>query len=385
LNYYKKYGKLFLISNNGGIEMEEREYYYALCNTYGLGAVTIKKLIDYFGTVEEIWNAKEKSLGVVLTPKQCRAFLQHKRQIGKTMEGYYKLKDYGIRFVIPTDEEYPMRLKEIYDYPQGLYVKGELPKSEHAVAIIGARDCSHYGSEIATDLALELAQLGVDVISGLALGIDTCGHVGALQGGGLTYAVLGCGIDICYPTQNLNLYQEIIEHGGVLSEYPLGTPPIAMNFPMRNRIISGLVDSIIVVEAKQKSGSLITANLALEQGREVFAVPGRITDYRSQGCNALLKEGANLLGDISDIVNFLFKNYNISNKNEKNAKLGLALEEEKVYSVLGLHSTSVATIIEQTDYALAEVMDILIRLEEKGLVVQTATNYYARTYKCMEN
>lgn len=201
-----------------------------------------------------------------------------------------------IRFVTPFEKDYPERLRNIPDAPSGLYVRGNLPvKKEVTVAVIGARDCSDYGKYVAEHLGTFLGENGVTVVSGMARGIDGISQWAALEAGGTSIGVLGCGVDICYPAGNRVLYQRLLEQGTIFSEYPPGTPPRAMNFPARNRIVSGLADAVVVVEARSRSGTLITVDMALEQGKEVFVVPGRVTDRLSDGCNKLIKQGAEIL------------------------------------------------------------------------------------------
>lgn len=209
----------------------------------------------------------------------------------------------GIRMLRLQDEEYPERLREIPHPPKELYVLGEIPKERiPTVAIIGARDCSEYGSYVATVLGAAMGHSGVQVVSGMARGIDGIGQEAALDAGGSTYAVLGCGVDVCYPAKNRPLYEKLQTGGGILSEYPPGTPPLPGYFPARNRIVSGLADAVVVVEAREKSGTLITVDMALEQGREVYVVPGRVTDPLSKGCNRLMKLGAGILLNTEDFV-----------------------------------------------------------------------------------
>lgn len=201
-----------------------------------------------------------------------------------------------ISFITPFDGLYPERLKVIPDAPSGLYVMGKLPaESDITVAVIGARECSDYGRYVAEKLGTFLGEKGVTVVSGMARGIDGISQWAALEAGGASVGVLGCGVDICYPAKNRKLYDRLLEQGAVLSEYPPGTPPRSMNFPARNRIVSGLADAVVVIEARNKSGTLITVDMALEQGREVFVVPGRITDELSEGCNRLIRQGAGIL------------------------------------------------------------------------------------------
>lgn len=216
------------------------------------------------------------------------------------------------RKILLTDREYPRRLLEIPQAPKQLYVRGRLPEEGvPSVAIIGARDCSYYGQEVAKRLGKLFGENGIQVISGMARGIDGIGQQAALQAGGSSFAVLGCGADICYPRQNQDLYDRLRKQGGVISEYEWGTPPRAGNFPPRNRIVSGLADAVIVVEARKKSGTLITVDMALEQGKEVYAVPGRLVDDLSSGCNYLIKNGAGILLDMEEFMEELWKQYRI--------------------------------------------------------------------------
>lgn len=208
-----------------------------------------------------------------------------------------------IRKLQPGDREYPERLREIPRPPKELYVLGELPDERRpTVAVIGARDCSEYGRHVASVLGAALGRSGVQVVSGMARGIDGIGQKAALDAGGKAYAVLGSGVDVCYPAQNRPLYDKLRTGGGILSEYPPGTPPLPGYFPARNRIVSGLADAVVVVEAREKSGTLITVDMALEQGREVYVVPGRVTDPLSKGCNRLMKLGAGILLNTEELV-----------------------------------------------------------------------------------
>lgn len=218
-----------------------------------------------------------------------------------------KTRDTGqgaeIRRLQPGDREYPERLREIPRPPKGLYILGELPDERMpTVAVIGARDCSEYGRHVASVLGAALGRSGVQVVSGMARGIDGIGQEAALDAGGKAYAVLGSGVDVCYPAQNRPLYEKLRTGGGILSEYPPGTPPLPGYFPARNRIVSGLADAVVVVEAREKSGTLITVDMALEQGREVYVVPGRVTDPLSKGCNRLMKLGAGILLNTEELV-----------------------------------------------------------------------------------
>lgn len=221
--------------------------------------------------------------------------LEQKAGESDAVEEYEKMLARGIRFTAAGDTDYPEKLAQIPDAPGALYYVGRLPAADKkTIAVIGARNCTEYGKAMAKEFAGALAQAGIQVISGMARGIDGIAQQAAIRAGGYSLAVFGCGVDICYPAENRPLYEELIASGGVCSEYPPGIEPRSVLFPPRNRIISGLCDGVLVIEAKERSGTLITVDMALEQGREVYAVPGRITDPLSRGCNELIRQGAGL-------------------------------------------------------------------------------------------
>lgn len=270
-------------------------YAYWLCSLPGIGNRTIDKLFQRYRNPQEIFKASEKDLEQILTKRQIESLKEsRKKQSEKTVwEAYEELKHREIGFLTREDADYPQRLKNIPDAPYGLFFKGNLPREEQiSVAIIGARECSEYGRYVAAELGRYLGGHNIQVISGMARGIDGISQEAAIGEGGASFGVLGCGVDICYPAQNQRLYEQLLEKGGILSAYSPGTLPRSQNFPPRNRIVSGLADAVIVIEARQKSGTLITVDMALEQGRDVYVVPGRVTDRLSDGCNSLLKQGA---------------------------------------------------------------------------------------------
>lgn len=341
----------------------------------------IKSLLETYKSIEEIYRSDEKKLREQgkLTEEETEQFIKLREEFDAKSE-WEKLHDRGIKFVALCDSEYPDKLRKYQERPFFLFYKGNLPKDYiPSVAMVGARACSNYGRTMAKNIGKELSANGVQIISGMARGIDTYSQLGAVSGGTPTFAVLGCGVDICYPTENIELYQDILENGGgIISEYIPEDAPLAWHFPQRNRIISGLADKIAIIEAKEKSGSLITVEWALEQGKDIFAVPGRVNDVMSAGCNRLLKAGAGVLTEASDILSDL--NYNmdsiikITSLNEKNLEKDLLL----VYSELGLHPKSVQHIIEETRLEYGVIMEILLKLQLMGLVEETCKNYYAR-------
>lgn len=362
-------------------KLQEKVYLYWLCQVPTLGAVTIRKLWEHYRSFAVLYNIEETKMWEtgLLKKDQLIALRTWKQRFSECREDYERLKERGIRFLTPFDEEYPARLLELYDYPMGLYGKGRLPDEElPSVAIVGARGCSAYGRQIAETFARELSMENIQIISGLAEGIDGAAHRGALRAGRPTFGVLGCGLNICYPASNYRLFEAMAACGGILSEYPLGEQPVPKHFPMRNRIISGLADLVLVVEAKERSGSLITAEMGLEQGREVYAVPGRITDPLSAGCNRLIEQGAGMALSPESILYCLgLKRQKKSIVQEKNIN-GLAKKEKMVYSCLDLSPKHLDEIAELCQLDTGECMGILLNLVLAGYVVQTANHYYGK-------
>ncbi len=290
----------------------------------------------------------------------------------------------GIRFLPYTHTDYPDKLRHIYDPPFAVYVKGCLPDmSVKSIAVVGARACSEYGRSVAQMLGRVLAEHGAQVISGMAVGIDSASHAGALSANGNTYAVLGSGCDICYPKSSANIYKNILAgRGGIISELAPGTNPLPQFFPRRNRIISALSDAVVVVEAKKRSGSLITADLALEQGKDVYAVPGRYTDALSAGCNHLIEQGAGILADMD---HFLKNTGVVSECGKKEMttkinldKLPLEKEERVVYSGLDFNPKFINSIIDETGLDFLTVLSALDSLKKKHLVQETFQNYFCK-------
>ncbi len=361
--------------------MEEKEYWYWLSKVEEAGAATRKRLFSFFGSAREIFFAKEKALLSAGIPEKARkAILSEKYRQGVSEE-FHKLQGRNIYFVTKCEAGFPERLKELSGGPDFLFYRGELPKEDvPAVAVIGARECSAYGRGVARMLAGELAAAGVQIISGMARGVDGQAQEEAVKYG-KSYAVLGCGVDVCYPPENFSLYSKLCEKGGILSEYPPGSPGLAYHFPMRNRIIAGLADGIVVVEARKKSGTLITVDHALEQGKDVFAVPGRIGEALSEGCNALLRQGACPVTASADILEELLKHYPQGGNLKKLEKNKISLEdaEKIVYAYLRLEPRHIEELLLDVGCKLPELLEILFSLEAKGAVYSPAGNYYALT------
>ncbi len=322
--------------------IQEKTYLFWLSQIPGIGAVTIRKLYQLFGSYREIYQAASYNIEEIgnhadirLRKGQWESVRKAVNRLESDKEQLEKLSERRIYFITHLDTEYPQKLLDIPDYPAALYIRGKLPSElKPSAAIVGARNCSAYGEQIAEEFARMLSAEGVQIISGLALGIDGAAHRGAIRGGTSTFCVLGCGVNICYPSAHYKLYESMLEQGGIISEFPMDTRPGAGNFPMRNRIISGMADVILVVEAKERSGSLITAEMGLEQGKDIFAVPGRITDGLSRGCNDLIRQGAHLASSPNDILEYLSvkcgKELIIHEKNIN----GLAKMEKIVYDSL---------------------------------------------------
>lgn len=290
-------------------------------------------------------------------------------------------KNAQIRCVEKSSPEYPQIMKQYPSMPGKLYVRGRFPDPDRrTVAVIGARMCSPYGRIQAFRYAKALSQAGVQIISGMALGIDAEGHKGALEGRMPTFAVLGSGVDVCYPRTNRKLYERILwENGGIISECPPGSEPAAWRFPARNRIISALSDAVLVVEAKESSGSLITAGFALEQGKMVYAIPGAVTDVLSRGCHKLIYDGAGIAYCPEILLEELgISSSKVTQTEEKN-NLGLATDLNMVYSCLDLRPKNPDYIVRKTGFSPAQVSNCLVELTLRGLIRECGRYYYVRS------
>lgn len=316
-----------------------------------------------------------------LTEREKKALKLHRDNREMILESYEDLEKMGIRFVGREMDGYPVRLKEIPDSPAGLFVRGRLPdNSRPSVAIVGARACSAYGRDCASYFGRALSRAGIQVISGMAGGIDSTAQNAAVEHAGSSFAVLGGGVDLCYPKECCELYENLIQNGGVLSEMLPKTSPRGWMFVRRNRIISGISDAVIVIEARERSGSLITANDAAEQGRLVYAVPGRIDSALSFGCHALIRNGAILLQKPQDLLEDLRMTLEAGITEEFSCgTVPLEGREEDVYSVLSREPSHMETLLEQTGYPAGTLFQLLLQLEIKGYACQNPRNYYRRT------
>ncbi len=357
------------------------KYGYWLSNIPGMTSAKITYLYSRFSSAEEMFHAPRSAYeGIHGLLESDIAAISNEERKNRIFEDWCKFQEKGIGFTYCEAANYPANLRGLLDAPFSLYYMGRLPEEgKKRVAIVGARGRSEYGRQVARQLALALGERDVDVISGLALGIDADAHKGALDGNGNTYAVLGCGVDICYPSSNRFLYDEILKTGGIISEYRPGTKPQSFMFPNRNRIISGLCDYVVIIEAKERSGSLITADYAMEQGKEVYAVPGRIFDPLSQGCNRLIRQGAGTLDSIDSFLEELDLSLAKDPIQLNFTKNLLEKDELLVYSLVDFCPCDLGKLMEKSNFSLSELLMILERLEQKGFVRETVPNYYVRT------
>jgi DNA processing protein len=357
-------------------------YWIGLKAVPGIGNVTFRRLLERFETPEQTLSAPPAALATVrgVTPLALEAISSGSWR-GYAEQECARLALSTARLVTFTSSDYPKSLFEITDPPPFLYVCGELRGHETSVAIVGSRRATSYGLMATTRLSEALASHGIAVVSGMARGVDTAAHKGALAVGGRTIGVLGCGIDKIYPPENKGLFNDMARKGALVSEFPLGTLPLAENFPRRNRIISGLSRGVLVVEATENSGSLITAQCALEQGRDVYAVPGSIAFASSRGCNRLIKQGAKLVDCVEDILEELpgFGVTGDSSQQKPNEARSFALtpREAAIYELLARSPLHIDDIIAQTELTAAEVSSMLLHLELKGAITPLPGTHYA--------
>lgn len=366
-------------------QTEAEHYWEWLCSVPGLYYPLRALLLEQFGSPEDIYDAPEKeirhfteSVTSMAGAANVIAQLLKLRSPGQIDQLVHKREALGIKFISREHTVYPKRLRTLQDAPHGLFYRGELPDEEcPTIAIVGSRMCTHYGRQIAEQLAEQIAFAGGTVISGAAYGIDGAAQWRALEAGGTSCAVVGSSVEIYYPKKHTDLFLRLEQEGSVISEFPPGAQPVRTHFPMRNRIISGLSDVVAVVEAQYGSGSLITADYALEQGRTVMAVPGRLDDELSRGCNTLIAQGAGVILSAESFCEQIFPDYR-QQKKRKALHITLAPSENLVYSSLGLHSKSLWELLECTSLSPAELGGCLLALEQKGLAREVERNYYVK-------
>ena len=356
----------------------DKIYLAALQMVSGIGNARLKSLVSFFGTAQQAWNANQHDLLLCgcLDEVIYNKLLIHRKKINiHQLASEWEKK--RIHSCLLTDQEYPKLLLTTFNPPYVLYYRGTLPMDENAIAIVGSRHATPYGKNIAQMMGAELAENGVWVVSGAARGIDTAAHQGALTKG-YTIAVLGCGVDIHYPPENSKLLTHIEECGAVISEYPPGTLAHPGHFPARNRIINGLSRGVVVVEAAERSGALITADFALEEGRDVFAVPGSIFSESSKGTHRLIKQGAKLTDCTADIL----EEYPNGFCKHTQSPLELSIDEETVYKTLSYEiPIEIEEIIVRTTLNPTIVTYILLQLELRGLAIEHSGKRYLRIAK----
>ncbi len=340
----------------------------ALTSVKNVGAVRFRMLLAAFGSAQAAWAATPAQWQAAGLPPAAVAGLVQARQHLNLDKIPAQLAAHGVRALVWEDAEYPRRLRELEQAPPVLYVRGDLlPEDEWAVAIVGTRQVTAYGRQVAEELASFLACRAITVVSGLAKGVDALAHTAALRAGGRTLGVVAHGLDSIYPTVHHSLADEMTKRGAVLSDYALGTPPDSANFPPRNRIISGLAQAVVVIEAGERSGALITAGFAAEQGREVFAVPGPIYAPQSKGCNLLIERGAHPLLQFEMLLKVLNLETMDSNKDARQA-LPADATEAALYSLLGAEPLHLNEIGARAALPIAQVSSTLTLMELKGLV-----------------
>ncbi|MGN1180058.1 MAG: DNA-processing protein DprA [Suilimivivens sp.] len=388
------------------VEDKENAYRYWLHNVPELGEKAVMFLTDRYGSAKALYETPAKEIEEVLLEAGWRQkVVEKKMQAYRELHGkwnvkeeYEKMKDKGIKMVSIWEKSYPAKLRKLHSPPMILYYLGSLPEDKvSALAVIGARECSEYGAFIARTFGEQLGRAGISIISGMARGIDGIGQRAAHQAGGRTFAVLGCGVDICYPASNRELYCAIQEKGGVISPFPPGTAPKKQLFPYRNSIVAGLSDAVLVVEARQKSGTWITVDMALEQGKDVYAVPGRLTDRLSDGCNLLIRQGAGIALAPEDIAAELTLLKNRQGKEsvpvrrrevlrmgKENATLDQEEEADSGFMrFLDLTPQPVDVILRKIkeagiDLTLPQLLFELIQLCMEGKATQTGGNYFSK-------
>ncbi|MGB7877002.1 MAG: DNA-processing protein DprA [Anaerolineales bacterium] len=356
--------------------MDDKRYWIGFTYVKGIGAVRFQRLLDRFGDAESAWGAAPTELaeaGLSLKLIERLVAIREKVDLSRI---WNQIQSKEIQVLTWLDEAYPQRLKEIEQPPPVLYLRGELStEDDWAVAIVGSRKVTPYGRQVTEQIASFLAANGITVVSGLARGVDAIAHKAALNAGGRTFAVLGSGVDRIYPPENRALAEQIFEQGAVLSDYAPGTPPEASNFPPRNRIISGLSMAVVVVEAGETSGALITADFAAEQGREIFAVPGNILAPQSKGTNKLIQKGALPLLSANDIMQTL----NLTRVGQhKAARKALPADEveAKLLNAMSDEPQHVDEIRNQTGLPVEKVSATLVMMELKGMVRQVGNMQY---------
>ncbi len=362
---------------------DDLKFWIALKSISGIGNVNFQALLDQCGSVSAVFDASVSELkSVEGISKETASAITDFKSWEKVKEELELLQKFNVNIITCQDELYPQKLLNIYDLPPYIYVMGNLKKDDVNIAIVGSRAASTYGKYTTEKISRELALKGLTVVSGMARGIDSAAHRGAITAHGRTVAVLGSGLDVIYPPENKKLFADIIQNGAVISEFPLGTPPRSSNFPARNRIISGMSYGVVIVEAGEKSGSLITARLASEQGREVFAVPGSIDSTGSRGTNKLIKQGAKLIENIDDILEEILpqmENVPVLRQGSSDAETRKTCDkrresindiEQKIMDALSNKRVHIDDLIASTSMSSGDMLSTLTIMELKGMIQQ---------------
>ena len=357
--------------------MSDLQYWIALNILPDIGPVLSRRLLSAFGSPENVFRMSLRELRQIEGVGENRALNIAKFNGWKKVQKEIDLAEKNnIHIVSLADQDYPEGLKRIIDAPPILYIKGRIERADkYAVAMVGSRNSTIYGRQVAEQMGLKLASSGLTVVSGMAMGVDTASHIGALKAGGRTIAVLGSGLDVPCPATNRGLINRVASSGCVISEFPFGTRPLRENFPRRNRIISALSMGVIVVEATLDSGSLITVTYALEQGKEVFAVPGNITSRNSRGTNDLIKNGAKLVESADEVINELSPQLKGALKEDvlaaENDPAELTDDEKSVFRCLSVEPKHIDTIIREKKINTGKALSVLLSLELKGIISQS--------------
>ncbi len=358
------------------VRKKDIKYWVGFSLISGIGRVKFGQLESYFKNLENAWKATAAELRQAgLDSGTIRAITSWRPKISLEVE-MEKLDQYGVKVFTLHDPEYPARLKEIYDYPPVIYVRGSLlPDDEWCLAVVGTRRATVYGRQVTEEIVTDLARSRITIVSGLAKGIDSVAHRAALEAGGRSIAIFACGLDTVYPGENAELARRIMQQGALISEYPLGIRPRSDNFPRRNRIMSGLSLGVLVVEAGENSGAIITAHLALEQNREVFAIPGSILSPASQGTNHLIQEGAKLVRNYTDILEEL-NLMAVAQQIEMKEMIPPSDTESLLLKQLGSEPTHIDEVCRLSGLPISMVSSTLAIMELKGMVKQVgAMNY----------
>ncbi len=362
--------------------LSDRVYEYWFACIRGISGERKYCLRKWFHSARDIYNIEETDFSKSGMTEKERDILYGQRKLQVLEEAEEKVKrmeKQGICMLLRGEDAYPAKLTQISAAPYALFVKGNpLPLcTGKCMAVVGARVCTDYGRRYAARYARELAGAGVGIVSGMAHGVDGAAHRGALDAGGYTAAILGCGVDICYPREHIGLYEDILRKGGsILSEYPPGTPPLPKHFPARNRIISGLSDAVLVMEAGERSGSFITVDRALEQGKDVYALPGPADSRLSLGCHELIRQGAGILITPESLLEEAYGIMTYLSEKSKQKKIMLESRENMVYSCLRLNPRSLQQLSQETGIEIKELMECLVSLELSGAVEEVSKNYY---------